>query len=225
MNAGYAALVSDDEISTREATELLGVSLDTVYAMIRDGRLPARLVRGGAPGHGRYVLQRGDVEAARDNLAAGLRVGQERLSEADRADLAEVRAAEAEAVTALERAYAARAALVARLGRKQCGTGAIAKALGVDRSTVQSILREADVPVVHHRQHTELTGREVAQLRRVQADIATAQAGVDKAHEAREALTRELLERGGYGVGSEIATLLGRHRSRLLSPPRRRRQG
>jgi excisionase family DNA binding protein len=222
MTAGYAALVSDDEISTPEAAELLGVSLDTVRAMIREEKLPARRLRPGGP----YVLARGAVEQARTDRAAGLRAGPVRLSEADRAKLREVRTAEAEADEALQRAYAARAALVAALGRDQRGTGAMAAALDVDRSTVQAILRDAEVPVVHHRQHTELTDAEVAALQRAQELIAVAKAGVDQAHDAREKLTRRLLERGGYGVATEVAHLLGRHRSRLLSGRgKRRRQG
>lgn len=222
MSAGYAALVSDDEISTPEAAEVLGVSLDTVRAMIREDKLPARRLRPGGP----YVLAREDVEKARTDRAAGLRAGPVRLSESDRAKLREVRTAEAEADGALERAFAARAALVARLGRALRGTGAMATALGVDRSTVQTILRDADVPVVHHRRHTELTWPEMQALVRAQADIAAARAGVDRAHDAREKLTKRLLERGGYGVATEVAHLLGRHRSRLLSGRgKRRRQG
>lgn len=220
MDAGYAALVKDDEISTVEAADLLGVSLDTVRAMTRAGKLPARQLRPGGP----YVLKLRDVEQARTDRAMGLRAGPVRLSESDRAKLREVRTAEAEADEVLQRAYAARIELVARLGRLQRGTGAVAAALDVDRSTVQAILRVAEVPVVHHRRHTELTADEVTELRRAQEAIAAALDGVDRAHDAREKLTKRLLARGGYGVGTEIAHLLGRHRSRLLSGRGKRRR-
>lgn len=219
MSAGYAAVVSDDEISTSEAAELLGVSLDTVRGMIRDEKLPARRIRPGGP----YVLALADVEKARTDRTAGLRAGPVRLSEADRAALREVRTAEAEADGALEQAFAARAELVARLGRLARGTGAMAEGLGVDRSTVQTILRDAEVPVVHHRRHTALTQAELFELMRVQAGILAARNGVDRAHDAREKLTRRLLDRGGYGVATEVAHELGRHRSRLLSPRGKRR--
>lgn len=219
MSAGYAAVVSDDEISTPEAAGLLGVSLDTLRAMIRDEKIPARRLRPGGP----YVLARADVEKAATNRTAGLRAGPVRLSDADRAQLREVRGAEAEADGVLEQAYAARAALVTELGRLARGTGAMAEALGVDRSTVQGILRDAEVPVVHHRQHTELMGAELTALRAAQAAITRAREGQDATREAREALTKRLLEAGGYGVATEIAGELGRHRSRLLSPRGKRR--
>jgi excisionase family DNA binding protein len=226
MSAGYAALVSDDELDTRAAAELLGVSLDTVRAMIRSGSLPARLVRGGVPGSGRYVLRRDDVYQAGVSRAVGLRAGQVLLSDTDRAKLAEVRAAEVAAYDELERARTARAYLVAELGRRMRSTAAMAKALGVSISTVQAILRAAEVPVVHHRRHTQLTEFELTQLRAAQSQLAEGKANVDKAHDAREKLTKRLLDRGGYGVGTEIAILLGRHRSRLLSGRgKRRRQG
>lgn len=222
MNAGYADLVSDDEISTPEAAEVLGVSLDTIRAMIREEKLPARRLRPGGP----YVLTWSDVEKARTHRAAGLRSGPVQLSEADRAQLRAVRAAEAEADEGLEAARRKRLQLVAKLGRLLRGTGAMAAALDVDRSTVQAILRKADVPVVHHRLHTELTADEVRRLRRAQAAIVEAKDAVDEAHDAREELTKQLLDRGGYGVATEVAHVLGRHRTRLLSPRgKRRRQG
>jgi excisionase family DNA binding protein len=222
MTAGYADLVSDDEMGASAAAELLGVSPDTMRAMIRGGKIPARRTRLG----GAYVLKAADVEQARITRAAGLRAGRVMLSEKDRAELREVRDAEAAAIAAEALAVAALRALVAELGREKRGTRAMADVLGVDRSTVQAILRDAHVPVVHHRYHTELTGLDRQNLSRAQVAIAKAKATVDKAHAARERLTRTLLERGGYGVASEVAHELGRHRSRLLSRRgKRRRQG
>jgi excisionase family DNA binding protein len=223
MSAGYALVVSDeqtgDEISTADAAVALGVSLDTMRAMIRDGKIPARRTRPGGP----YVLHREDVENARMRRVAGMRAGVVKLSEADQAALERVRDDEALADREVEKAYQGRAALVERLGRLQRGTGAMAEVLGVDRSVVQGILRLAEVPVVHHQRHTPLTDHEVAQLQEVQLAIGRAKATRDLAVEAREALTRTLLERGGYGVATEVAAVLGRHRSRLVSTRGKRR--
>lgn len=219
MSAGYAAVVSDDEISTSEAAELLGVSLDTVRGMIRDEKLPARRIRPGGP----YVLALTDVEKAASDRTMGLRAGPVRISEADRAALREVRAAEVEADGAVTASVGQRVALVERLGRLKRRTGEIAAALRMDRSSVQTILRDAAVPVVHHRYATSLTAEEVGELHAVQEAIAEAKAGRDRAIDAREKLTRQLLNRGGYGVATEVAQMLGRHRSRLLSPRGKRR--
>jgi excisionase family DNA binding protein len=220
MSAGYALLMSDT-ITTLEAAEVLGVSLDTVRGMIRDGVLPATRSRRGGP----YVLDRRTVEAARDARVASLRSGPVRLTEADRARLRKVREVEELASAGVEKARAARAARVVALGHQQRGTGAMAAALRVDRSVVQDILREAGVPVVHHRRATELTGAEKLHLMTAQAAIAQAVDAQNAARDAREALTRKLLAGGGYGVATEVAHELGRHRSRLLSHPKRRRQG
>lgn len=219
MSAGYA-LVMSDTITTLEAAEVLGVSLDTVRGMIRDGVLEATRSRPGGP----YVLDPAAVTAARDARLMSLRSGPVRLGEREREQLHAVRDAEAAADLGVRVAREARADYVAWLGRLARGTGAVAAALGVDRSVVQGILREADVPVVHHRRATGLTAEEVAELKVRQQAIATAQAEQDKARTAREKLTRTLLERGGYGVATEIAHELGRHRSRLLGPATRRRR-
>ncbi len=223
MSAGYALVVSDEqtgpEIDTPEAAVILGVSLDTMRAMIRDGKIPAVRSRPGGP----YVLQREDVEAARTERTASLRAGVVRLSGSDVAALEKVRDDEAIADAAVEKAYEARAELVERLGRLLRGTGAMAEALGVDRSVPQGILRLAEVPVVHHRRHTELTGAERLRLMSAQQIIVEAKAQQDEAREAREALTRRLLAKGGYGVATEVASVLGRHRSRLVSTRGKRR--
>lgn len=226
MSTSYAAPVTDSEddteISTAEAAELLGVSLDTMRALFRDGTVPARRVKVG----GTYVAKRSDVEQAREQRAAGLRAGPAvQISEDDRARLREARQADEEAERERKRALYERYSLVAELGRKARGTRAMASALGVSTSTVQGLLREADVPVVHHRQQTPLASAEIEALGRAQRRIDAALANLDEAHDAREALTRELLERGGYGTAVAIAAELGRHRGRLFNPRKRRRQG
>lgn len=222
MSAGYALLVNEDDqwMGAPAAAELLGVSVDTVRAMIRSSELPARLERG------RYRLYRPDVEKARVKRVGSTRADYVQLSDEDRAALHEVRKAEEQAVDAWKAARARRAKLVVELSRLRRGTGAMADALGVHRATVQDDLREARVPTFHHRQAVPLTGDEQVALREVQAGVVEALDGIDKAAQAREELTRRLLERGGYGVAMAIAHELGRHRSRLLNPrpPRRPRR-
>lgn len=221
MGTSYALLVKDEEISTLEAAKLLGVSLDTVRAMIRSGALPARRTRPGPSGS--YAVKVADAEKAREQRqqSMSLRAGPVQISDQDHERLVKARDAETAAGDAETAALARRAKLVERLGRLQRGTGAMVEALGVARSVVQGILRDADVPVVHHRYATPLTAKEVEQLRAAQQGIVDARARRDEARVAREDVTKQILSRGGYGVRVEVAKILGRHRGRLTSKPRR----
>jgi excisionase family DNA binding protein len=42
-------MMTTEEISVKEAAKLLGVHVDTVYGLVRDGHLPARKLRPNSP--------------------------------------------------------------------------------------------------------------------------------------------------------------------------------
>ncbi|ACZ31901.1 putative RNA polymerase, sigma 28 subunit, FliA/WhiG subfamily [Xylanimonas cellulosilytica DSM 15894] len=67
LNRGQSIsiLTRDQEISTQQAAEILGVSRPTVVRLIEDGELPARV-----PGAVRRKLRLADVMAYRDELHA-----------------------------------------------------------------------------------------------------------------------------------------------------------
>jgi excisionase family DNA binding protein len=229
MGTSYALRVSDEdastdadgEVNTAQAAELLGVSQDTVRAMIRDGTLPARQKQLYSPAR----IKVSDVEKVRESRTLARRAGPADLTGDDRKEMRAMRQAVEDAEQAVTEAEDVRAALVIQFGHLKRATGAIAKALDVSRSTVQDILRPTDVPVVHWRHTTPLTEQEIEQLRKVQAGVVEARRRRDDVKADRVDLAERMRQFGGYGLVAEIAHELGLHRTRTARrrPARGRR--
>lgn len=158
MSACYPLVVSDDEMTTQEVAELLGVSTDTVRILVRSGNLPGRQTRPRGP----VVVKRADAEAARDSRAAGHLSGPVNLTAAD---VAELRAREGRVAamrTFLDGGEADRDQAIRDIAARARGYGTItelARVLDLHRTTVQRIVGATPEPPAR------LTADQAAELR------------------------------------------------------------
>jgi excisionase family DNA binding protein len=137
----YDPPMESDETNVAGAAELLGVSEDTVRALIRAETLPATQQRA----RGGYTVKRADVERVKRDRAAGVLAGPVNI---DPAELAALAADEREArdlrkrTTAAEKRRNDRArAIRAASGQGYGAVTAMADALGLHRTTVQRWLK------------------------------------------------------------------------------------
>lgn len=132
----YDPPMNSDETNVAGAAELLGVSEDTVRALIRSEKLPATQQRA----RGGYTMRLADVERVKRDRAAGILAGPVDI---DPAELAALAADEREARDLRERTKAAEKRRNDRARRIRAASGrgygavtAMADALGLHRTTV-----------------------------------------------------------------------------------------
>lgn len=149
MATGYGLLVPDRELTVADAAEILGVSEDTVRALIRSEQrepgsgLPAiqRRTRGA------YYLQEADVQAVKDKRAAGLLAGPVDIDPVELAllvaDEAEARALRAKVKVAENRRNNRAREIRSASGSGYGAVTDMATAVDLHRTVVQRWLREA----------------------------------------------------------------------------------